>query len=660
MYIYQGQEMHDPERIWTSTQLPSLPTAAVDLLEASKNSSADVNEVIRIIRMDPALTARILRATNSSFFALRNEITSIERAIPLLGASFATALALGFSLIDEKMLTGQVGEHFRRYWMQSMVQASAAELLSELTRTSHKDECFQAGLLLDIGQLAILKTIGTDYIPVLERSQDEQTELVQTEDECLGFDHTVIGKKLAEGWQLAKRLQFYIANHHGSLSEILAFEYEAEFDTLRIVATASSVADYFCRSCKGSALERLRVLTQNLFQFDEERLNEFLDMARQRFDDCAEMFNFSSTSIPATSELMSEANAQLSELTLKVQMENAFVVQRQKQLEEDRKTLESENEQLQKQVFRDPLTKAYNRQFFDETLSNELRRCVRTASPFGLIFCDVDYFKQFNDTYGHLVGDQVLQHVTRVIQKTIRSCDTLARYGGEEFVILLHRPTEEGIEKISERIRHQIENEVFAFKGKQVNVTMSFGAVISIPSEYESNLAEKLVHVADEQMYLAKRTGRNRVCVQSLLDDCQRRLMQRQSAYLFSKWLIEKEVIDEAIGAKVAVHSDGISAQLGDMAVEQGFLPRDEIDEILIEQDVTGDRFGAAAIRLGKLTEDQVAYLLAKQSQEPSSVVRALVQQGVISDERACELLFEFNTQSVPQDEALERAACIG
>lgn len=519
MFIYLGQEMHDPERIWTSTKLPSLPTAALDLLEASKGSIAEVSDVIRIIRMDPALTARILRATNSSFFALRSEITSIERAIPLLGASFAMALALGFSLVDEKLMTGQVGEHFRRYWIQSLVQASAAELLSEQTRTSQKDECFQAGLLLDIGQLAILKTMGDEYVPVLMRSQDEQAELVEIEDEDLGFNHAEVGNKLAESWNLAQRLRILVAYHHAPLSIIDGFRHQPEYDTLCIVAVASLVGDYFCRSFKGTALERLRKLTANLFQFDEQRLGNFLESVRERFEACAAMFNFSSATLPSTSELISEANAQLSDLTLKVQMENAFVVQRQEQLERDQKSLENRNQQLQRQAIRDALTKVYNRQFLDETLANELRRCKKTASPFGLIFCDIDHFKRLNDTWGHLFGDEVLKKVAQLIQNSIRSCDTLARYGGEEFVILLYQPSDESIEHIAERIRHRVEKEVFAFAEQRVRVTISLGAVITAPSKSETDLAEKIVHAADEQMYLAKRSGRNRVCFCSLLDD---------------------------------------------------------------------------------------------------------------------------------------------
>jgi len=651
--------MYDPERIWSSTQLPTLPTAAVDLLEASNNSSPDVSEVIRIIRTDPALTVRVLRATNSSFFAFRSEITSIERAVPLLGASFATALALGFSLIDEKLLSGQVGDHFRRYWLQSMVQASSAELLSELTRTSQEDECFQAGLLLDIGQLAILKTLGRDYVPVLARSEDEQLELVEVEEADLGFTHASIGKKLAETWKLAKRLQFFIASHHRPLSDLLEYQYEPEFDTLRIVAVASSVGEYFCRGYKGRSLERLRMLTENFFQLDEARLNDFLKTARERFEACAEMFNFSSASIPSTTELMAEANAHLSELTLKVQMENAFVVQRQQQLENDRKSLESHNEQLQKQVFRDPLTKVYNRQFFDETFAKELQRCVRTASPVGLIFCDVDHFKRLNDTYGHLFGDEVLQKIAHIVQKSMRSCDTLARYGGEEFVILLYQPTDEGIDRIAERIRTRIQSEVFAFDGERVEVTMSLGGVISIPGKSEADFGARLLKIADQQMYRAKQSGRNRVCTASLLDDDQRKLLNRQSAYLFSKWLIDQEVIDETVGTRAAISSDSGPARIGELAASRGMLDRDEINEILIEQAGSGERFGTTAIRLEKLTEDQVAFLLARQKQEPSGVARALVRQGVLSHERACELLEEFNTQCVPQQEEFERAACI-
>ena len=506
----------DPEQIWSSSQLPSLPVAAVRLLDVSKKDDFELDEVIKIIKTDPAVTARILKSANSSYFGFRSQINSIDRAVPLLGSNVVTSLALGFSLLDESMAPAPLADHYKTYWLQSIVQATTAELLSQCTKVACHSESFQTGLLLDIGHLAMLAVLGEDYLPVLHLVQSGQVELSDAEQEVLGLNHMLIGSRLAEKWRLPPNLAAAIDQHHASI-DVLSRNGEAPyFDLIKVAAFSAAAGDYFCRSNKGAALARMHALGAEFFHFSETSVEQFLEEVRPRIDESAQLFHMEADHLGSSSDLMAEANTQLSERVLRANMESAFAVQRQQEIQEEKEELREKNEKLQHKALRDPLTGIYNRSFFEEAFLAEMRRTKRSLGPVGVIFTDIDHFKKFNDTFGHLFGDHVIKHVAEMLQSGMRSSDTLARYGGEEFVMLIHQPSVDVLATTAERLRAAIESATVEFDGRAASVTASFGAAMTITQGEDQALAKSLLEAADQALYDSKRAGRNRVHVRQL------------------------------------------------------------------------------------------------------------------------------------------------
>jgi len=174
-----------------------------------------------------------------------------------------------------------------------------------------------------------------------------------------------------------------------------------------------------------------------------------------------------------------------------------------------------ENAELHKQTKElsiiDDLTGAYNYRYFIRKLQEEKRRASRYSLPLSLIMVDIDWFKKFNDSYGHEVGNIVLRSLAKVIQSCIRDVDIFVRYGGEEFVVILPQTPQNEAIVIGNRIRGQVEKtSVDAGKHGQLNVTVSVG-LSSFPENGRPQ--EELVTVADEALYQAKDEGRNLVCV---------------------------------------------------------------------------------------------------------------------------------------------------
>lgn len=168
------------------------------------------------------------------------------------------------------------------------------------------------------------------------------------------------------------------------------------------------------------------------------------------------------------------------------------------------KTLESHLLYEDAQV--DQLTGLKNRRGFFEYYGEQVRE-GNDKCPTAVIICDIDFFKKVNDTYGHNAGDAVLMHVADILQRSITKGDEVVRWGGEEFVLLLSKCSVSGAAAFAENIRRAVEESVCEFGGETIKVTMSFGvAPLLIERSSDENIRE-----ADERLYQAKETGRNRV-----------------------------------------------------------------------------------------------------------------------------------------------------
>ena len=174
--------------------------------------------------------------------------------------------------------------------------------------------------------------------------------------------------------------------------------------------------------------------------------------------------------------------------------------------------LDAANKELVRISSSDGLTGVANRRFFDETIALEWRRARRHSNSIAMLMCDVDFFKLFNDTYGHQAGDDCLRKVATAISlNTERPSDLVARYGGEEFVVVLPETTIGGALMVAEKIRQAIRELNIAHESSPGGrVTMSIGIASAAPGF--DNPPDDLIHAADKALYRAKREGRDRVC----------------------------------------------------------------------------------------------------------------------------------------------------
>jgi diguanylate cyclase (GGDEF)-like protein len=180
-------------------------------------------------------------------------------------------------------------------------------------------------------------------------------------------------------------------------------------------------------------------------------------------------------------------------------------------------TMKAQSDLLRSMAFIDGLTGVANRRRFDESLEAEWRQCRRHRFPLALLMIDIDHFKKYNDTYGHLEGDICLQKIASILREQLgRPHDLVARYGGEEFACLLPGVDMEGAMHKAQSILEELHRQAIPHESSETApfVTISLGVAVSYPGP--ELLHGRLVAMADAQLYRAKQEGRNRICGQEL------------------------------------------------------------------------------------------------------------------------------------------------
>ncbi|WP_339742556.1 GGDEF domain-containing protein [uncultured Rubinisphaera sp.] len=640
--------MFNAENIWKSPQLPTLPAVAVRLLEISKNPETELNEIVDLIKTDPAITARILQATNSSFFSFNTKINSIERAVTLLGTTVITSLSLSFSLADESMSQGPMQAFYRDYWKQSIINAVAGEIIGKRCQPGLECEFFMASLLVDIGRLAMLKTISREYYPVLVTYESQERQLFEVEHEFLGLDHSLVSYKLIEKWGLPDSMLHGIRLQHFSTETLFEELTPGKHVMEAAIVLSNAVGDYFNSSSSGLAIQRIRELASHFFGIQGVEVDRYLEEVHQRIEAAGNLFDVDMSDIVSPSEIMSQANQQLLELTMRARSETLQASEQKKQFEREKQLLVCQNEVLQQKATIDTLTGSYNRAFFDEALQGKVHEASDRSMPICVIFCDIDKFKLLNDTFGHKFGDDVLRQFADVFRRNLRTADIFCRYGGEEFVVIVHRPTEKGVEKLTERIRNAIEQENFMHLGQRVPVTASFGTATMMPGRQDYDCGEEILKQADEALYQSKENGRNQAHHRCLINTQERELIKAVNNLKFSRWLVSREILDIMTISRILLQVPPDQRSLGEMAVDFKMMDYEQVDQLAnAQKSCPRKRIGDMAVEMGFLTMENLHLLLCWQCEPPDRLMNSMTANNLFSAKRSRELYSEYQKSTM-------------
>jgi diguanylate cyclase (GGDEF)-like protein len=474
-------------------RLPTLPGVAMKILRAMGRDTPDIREISEIISLDAPLSAKVLKMVNSPFYGLSNKITSVHQAMVYLGLNTVKNLALSFSLLRTFEHKNKSSFDYVQFSKDSLVGAIAAKLIAEKTNRQHGENAFFLGLLQNIGLPIMAESMPVQYEEVIMKTKSNSASLHEVESQLLGLNHMEVGEYVTHAWGLPAKLTVPIGAHHiprrltSSSEDIESLTKTLHLSSLYInlfngsdpkanyAEIENCIRAYELNSVinNSATVKEITEGIKNLFPIFEIKIDE------KKYIDIIEAARYESEKL--SSDLLNQVQSQSECL-----------------------------DQLKQQVGLDSMTQLYNHDRFMEILRQEISRATRYKTPLSIIIADVDHFKSVNDFFGHQAGDHALKCVSSHLKKLLRDSDHIARYGGEEFgIILPMTPLKEAIQA-AERLRKAIESEKIVYREKSVSVTMSFG--IALLENNRQVDVEGLIKMADEALYDAKNSGRNKCC----------------------------------------------------------------------------------------------------------------------------------------------------
>ena len=501
--ILKTDESHLIKRLRYCRRLPTLPAVALQLIELAEDGSAALDQFAKVIAFDPALTSKLLRTVNSAFYGNRHKVSKLSDAIAFMGLNATISLSLSFSLHGLSCRHGEGDLDDTHYWSRSLLTALAARTIATELGEIQPEDFLLAGLLQDIGVLAMAAMLGDSYVELYKSSPDH-TRLLEQEAAQYGFDHAQAGEQLLKYWRLPEHTHECVRYSHAP--EHIPEDCGVGIKRLSLnVAVAADIADAWINGASTEAFDLAYQSAHSCLGLSSTQYQNIIASMRDEMPAMEALFE-SELVDPVVLQGIGDSAIEL--LTVR----NLHLSRASDEAQHQIQTLENRIATLEVQTQRDSLTGLYNRAYLDRTLEQEFERAVRDHQPFSVAFLDIDLFKSYNDAFGHAVGDQILVTVAQRIQSTARKSDTVARYGGEEFVVLMPFTDPQGAKVVVERMLASVRDTPCAIRSAQnALVTFSAGIAGLAPERAAFDTASELMNAADSALYTTKGAGRGHI-----------------------------------------------------------------------------------------------------------------------------------------------------
>lgn len=485
-------------RFRTLGALPSPPQIARKLLAFARSQDVSLAEISATISNDPALTVKVLRLANSAFHAQRRRSQNVRQALATLGVDSTLTLCLGFSIVASLRGAKTGSFDYTRYWRHAVLAGLCARCLGEALELTNGEELFLAGLLQDIGVLAIERVQPGFYAGLSPTAR--HVERIAYERQRLGEDHAAVGAWLLSTWNLSEDLCRAVRRSH--TPELTDEATEADRCS-RSIALGGELAEAVVSGDARRDLANFRPRALAMLGLSPEQVGRAVERVAELSPDLGALFDIAVLSPTDALLLSEEAQDLLAARSLRL-------LDQVDSLKHEARRLTARSQELEDSSRRDGLTGVFNRRHLDERLAAEFAAAENGGWDLAALFIDIDNFKNVNDTLGHQAGDTVLRGTADLLKALLRAGDVLGRYGGEEFVVLLPGASRSDARALAERLLATVRQYRHLCGDKAVIATTSLGLAVHSPaSRFPSGAA--LVSAADEAMNAAKRAGRNRL-----------------------------------------------------------------------------------------------------------------------------------------------------
>ncbi|MGB0679140.1 MAG: sensor domain-containing diguanylate cyclase [Polyangiales bacterium] len=469
---------------------------ATSIVRAASNPEASIAELGQMASCDPAFAMRVLALVNSSFFGLAAKVSDIHQASVMLGVRGLRNVALSL-MMTEMTPTSGAGEVLLS---NSLRRAITAQRIAETTQAVDAGTAFTTGLLLEVSLLqlagdAIDTSTHIANAPVHHRVLFERASGLNP--------HPYRGASMAQEFGLADDVVDAIRDHH------------RPFAPPAPLACIAWCAERFSAVFEGGVpADNLRCAHEAgaHLSLTPTQVDVILMAVPAQVAEAGALFQRSLGPQPNLDDILQNAHQSLVELNqqYEVMLRRLEATLAEKQALEA--SLRIANQRLEQLAFFDALTGLHNKRAFEQHLRRDWARAKRNPHPLSLIALDIDHFKRVNDTYGHPVGDEVLHMLGGIVGASVRLGDVAARVGGEEFALLLPNTDSAGARTVAERLQTAIRAAELTTPTGPLRITVSIGIACTTGRDAPTT-PEALVTTADQALYHAKHTGRDRIVI---------------------------------------------------------------------------------------------------------------------------------------------------
>ncbi|MGH8265184.1 MAG: sensor domain-containing diguanylate cyclase, partial [Steroidobacterales bacterium] len=390
------------------------------------------------------------------------------------------------------------GVNYPYYWRRALLGAMSARALGDAVGQTLLEELFLAGLLQDIGMLALDRCRPDTYRDI-GAIQLNHRELQAHERKLLGTDHVEVGAWLMRNWNLSPRLCNAIGQSHRVTNQRVIEPGEV-FNCC--VAVCGSIADIFLLDADHRPFVETAQAVERSLGLDKEAFGKLLAAVGALVPETEKLFDAEILGATDPDMIIEQAR----EILL---VRNLQTLREASSLRNSADHLSTRALELEEETRRDALTGVYNRSYLERVLPREFESASRHAWPISIACADLDGFDRVNETHGNAAADRLLQCAARILRGNSRESDFVVRHGGEQFMIVLPATDNDTVRSICERIVAAFQHTRHDIGSASISVTVSIGYATHGPdTTFASH--EAFLRAADQALRAAKQQGRNR------------------------------------------------------------------------------------------------------------------------------------------------------
>lgn len=449
------------EEILSCSSLPSLPAVAMRVVELTANPDVKLPELAQTIQNDQGLASKVLRTVNSSFYGLTTRCGSINKAIVLLGLGPVKALALSFSLI------GSIGEQedgfdYQGYWRRGLYTGVAAKLFADHLKLEIADEAFLAGLMQDIGVVALHRALGFRYAEVMESTKGDHSQLVKAELSALEVQHPEIGAMLAQRWKFPDQLVMPVRYHERPTAAP-----QGHHELVRLVGLGNLAHDAMTDEDPAPALRKLYERADQWFGIKSDATQALMKKIAEGAKDMSRNLHLDTGASVDAEAIVRTAEKTMIEMASKPGAGGGQTL--------DNLLVDADQY--------DPLTGAVGRTGFDKALRNGFELSGKNNEALTLVQVGIDGLRNATMKIGAGAGDETVNACVMLMRKHFGPLGgVVCTLGGDIYALVLYGASAKDAQKAAEEFRFSFEKAVITWPLGGGSLKVSMGIASNDPA----------------------------------------------------------------------------------------------------------------------------------------------------------------------------------